>query len=120
MLEELNNSHLAKKDNCPTSVEDALVLLSCCQGHQFGVRNVMDDNTGLETGFAQFNRMSKSCCCECNKPGHARTKCPKLKKNSHFQNEEGDDSTRASTLSGWASQTTACVILMLVMDQASN
>jgi len=52
MLEKLNNSYLAKKDNNPTSVEDAVMLLSHCQGHQFGVRNVMDDNTGLETSFA--------------------------------------------------------------------
>jgi len=103
MLEELNNSHLAKKDNHPTSVEDAVMLLSHCQGHQCGVRNVMDDNTGLETNFAQLNRMSKLCCYECNELGHVRTVCPKLKKNSHFQNEEGDDSARTSTLRGWAS-----------------
>jgi len=103
MLEELNNSHLAKKDNCPTSVEDAVVLLSHHQGHQFGVRNVMDDNTGLETSFAQLNAMSKLRCYECNELGHARSMCPKLKKNSHFQNEEGDDSARASTPRGWAS-----------------
>jgi len=105
MLEELNNSCLAKKDNYPTSVEDVVMLLSHCQGHQFGVRNVMDDNTVLETSFAQLNRMSKLRCYECNELGHVRTKCPKLKKNSHFQNEEGDDSARASTPSGWASQT---------------
>jgi len=92
MLEELNNSHLAKKDNCPASVEDAVVLLSHCQGHQFGVRNVMDDNTGLQTSFAQLNRMRKLRCHECDEPGHVRTMCPKLKKKSHFQNEEGDDS----------------------------
>jgi len=103
MLEELNNSHLAKKDNCPTSVEDVVVLLSHCQGHQFGVCNVMDDNTGLATSFAQLNRLSKLCCYECDKLGHVRTNCPKLKKNSHFQNEEGDDSARASTPRGWAS-----------------
>jgi len=42
-------------------------------------------------------------CYECDELGHVRTKCPKLKKNSHFQNEEGDDSMRASTPSGWAS-----------------
>jgi len=46
-LEELNNSCLTKKDNYPTSVEDVVMLLSHCQGHQFasGVRNVMDDIT---------------------------------------------------------------------------
>jgi len=103
MLEELNNSYLAKKDNYPTSVEDVIMLLSHYQGHQFGVRNVMDDNAGLETSFAQLNRLSKLCCYECNELGHVRTKCSKLKKNTHFQNEEGDDSTRASTPSGWAS-----------------
>jgi len=78
VLEELNNSCLAKKDNCPTSVDGAGMLLSHHQGHRFGVRNVMDDNTGLETGFAQLNRMSKLRCCECNKLGHARTVCPKF------------------------------------------
>lgn len=103
MLEELNNSYLAKKDNYPTSVEDVVMLLSHYQGHQFGVRNVMDDNTGLETSFAQLNRMSKLRCYECNELGHVRSNCPKLKKNSHFQNEEGDDSARASTPRGWAS-----------------
>ena len=103
MLEELNNSYLAKKDNYPTSVEDVVMLLSHYQGHQFGVRNVMDDNTGLESSFAQLNRMSKLRCYECNELGHVRSNCPKLKKNSHFQNEEGDDSTRASTPRGWAS-----------------
>jgi len=103
MLEELNNSYLAKKDNYPTSVEDVVMLLSHCQGHQFGVCNVMDHSTGLETSFAQLNRMSKLHCYKCNKLGHVRTKCPKLKKNSNFQNEEGDDSTRVSTPSGWAS-----------------
>jgi len=66
---------------------------------------VMDDNTGLETSFAQLNGMSKLRCYECNELGHVRTECPKLKKNSRFQNEEGYDSTRASTPSGWASQT---------------
>jgi len=84
MLKELSNSYLAKKDNCPTSVEDVVLFLSHCQGHQFGVRNVMDDNTGLETSFAQLNSMSKLRCYECNELGHVRTKCPKLKKNSHF------------------------------------
>jgi len=103
MFGELNNSHLAKKDNFLTSVDDAVVLLSHCQGHQFGVRNVMDDNKGLETSFAQLNEMSKLHCCECNKLGHVRTKCAKLKKNSHFQNKEGDDSAHVSTPSGWAS-----------------
>jgi len=103
VLEELNNSYLAKKDNYPTSVEDVVVLLSHYQGHQFGVRNVMDDNTGLETSFAQLNRMSKLRCYECKELGLVRTKCRKLKKNSHFQNEQGDDSMRASTPSGWAS-----------------
>ena len=73
--------------------------------HQFGVHNVMDDNTGLETSFAQLNRMSKLRCYECNELGHVRSKCPKLKKNSHFQNKEDDDSTCASTPSGWASWT---------------
>jgi len=63
----------------------------------------MDDNTGLEISFDQLNRMSKLCCFECNKLGHVRSKCPKLKKNSHFQNEEGDDSTCLSTPRGWAS-----------------
>jgi len=65
--------------------------------------NVMDDNTGLGTSFAQLNRMSKLHCYECNKLLYLRSKCPKLKKNSHFQNEEGHNSTRASTPSGWAS-----------------
>jgi len=103
MLEELNNSYLAKKDNYPTSIEDVVMLLSHCQGCQFGVHNMIDDKTGPETSFAQLNRMSKLHCFECNKLGHVRSKCPKLKKNSHFQNEEGDDSTRASTPSRWAS-----------------
>jgi len=47
--------------------------------------------------------MSKLHCYECNELGHVRTKSPKLKKNSHFQNEEGDDFARASTPIGWAS-----------------
>jgi len=58
----------------------------------------MDDNTGLETSFAQLNRMSKLRCYECNELGHVRTACPKLKKISHFRNEEGDDSAHANTL----------------------
>jgi len=47
--------------------------------------------------------MSKLRCYECNELGHVRSNCPKLKKNSHFQNEEGDDSKSASNPSGWAS-----------------
>jgi len=66
MLEQLNNLHLAKKDNYWTSVEDVVMLLFHCQGHQFGVHNVMDDHTGLETSFAQLNMMSKFFCFECN------------------------------------------------------
>jgi len=118
MLEELNNSCLAKKDNCPTSVEDAAMLLSHCQGHQLGVRNVMDDNTGLETGFAQLSRMSKLRCCECNEPGHVRSNCPKLKKNSHLRMK------KVVTLRVRAPQEDGlprlCATLMLVMDWASN
>jgi len=44
VFEELNGSHLAKKDSRPASVEDAVVLLSHCQVHQAGVCNVTCDN----------------------------------------------------------------------------
>jgi len=106
MLEELINSYLARKDYCLTSIDDVVMLLSHCQGQQFGVRKVMDDNTGLETSFAQLNMISKLSCFDCNELGHARSKYPKLKKNSHFQNEESDDSTSARASAhaiGWAS-----------------
>ena len=93
MIEELNNSYLAKKDNYPTSVEDVTMLLSHYQGHQSGGKNVVDTknhNLEKETSFAQLKKLR---CFNCNEFGHVKANCPKLNR-SHYQEEDEDEDTQ--------------------------
>jgi len=85
LVEGLNNSYLAKKDNYPTLVDDALTLLSHYQDHQ-GRAVAVNDNAESETIFAQFkhsqqkgvplSRLARICCFRCNELGHVQTECP--------------------------------------------
>ena len=95
MVEDLNNSYLAKKDNYPTSISDVLTLLSHYQDHKTGVHNVGNSEDSFrETSFAQrqSKRLSKVRCYECNELGHIKPNCPRLQKQNHNQTGSDDGS----------------------------
>jgi len=79
---ELNNSYLAKKDNYPATLDDALKMLTHYQDNKRGHQKKSKNGVGEEefiSSFAQKKReslRSRIQCWNCKEFGHVKSECP--------------------------------------------
>jgi hypothetical protein len=98
LIEDLNNSYLAKKDNYPESMESTLTLLTHYQDGSSG--KTVDGNDGQQaTSFAQ-KKLMKIKCYLCKKMGHYKKDCPGRQLQNFQDEDEENVHERQSVRSG--------------------
>lgn len=102
LLNQMNNTYLAKKDEYPTSIDSVLSLLWHYRDHQSGRQKGSSSEALMERSFAQFQkRMAKVHCYECSEQGHYKRDCPRLRQ-SHLQQQDmgslGNGSIRSAIM----------------------
>lgn len=92
LLDELNNSYLAKKDNYPATLEAAYKLLCHFQDHKLNGKdgyNNSSESSGVNLAQVKYKKkLEKMRCFKCNELGHLSRNCP----TNHQNNNQVEES----------------------------
>jgi hypothetical protein len=104
LIEEYNNSYVARTDKYPKLLKATLKLLSNYQDSNLGLGKSLDGKeTGLGASFAQKGKqdLSKIQCHSCKEYGHYASNCPNKKKllaqTNSDNTTEGQETTQTET-----------------------